>query len=62
MGATIPGDSTGICPKDAEYDHQVAASANAPRYTKPVQALTCYVGIKHVFVVHAVSGDDDGAQ
>lgn len=39
----------------AEYDRQVEALANTPRYTKPVQALTCYKGIKHVFALTMIT-------
>ncbi|MDH3772569.1 MAG: IS110 family transposase, partial [Nitrospirota bacterium] len=35
----------------AEYDQQIGALATTPRYEKPVQALTCYKGIKHLFAL-----------
>jgi transposase len=32
----------------AEYDQQIEALANSPRYEKPVRALSCYKGIKEI--------------
>jgi len=34
----------------AEYDQQIEALVKTPRYEKPVQALTCYKGIKLKFL------------
>ena len=38
-----------------EYDDQIDALANSPRYQKPVQALTCYKGIKHLFALTMIT-------
>ena len=35
----------------AEYDQEIETLATTPRYEKPVQALTCYKGIKHIFAL-----------
>ncbi len=39
----------------AEYDRQVELLANTPRYQKPVQALICYKGIKHIFALTMIT-------
>ena len=38
-----------------EYDGQIEALASSPRYQKPVQALTCYKGIKHLFALTMIT-------
>ncbi len=38
-----------------EYDQQIGALATTPRYEKPVQALTCYKGIKHIFALTMIT-------
>ena len=39
----------------AQYDAQIEALARSPRYQKPVQALTCYKGIKHLFALTMIT-------
>ena len=39
----------------AEYDQQIEDLANTQRYEKPVQALTCYKGIKHTFALTMIT-------
>jgi len=39
----------------AEYDEQIDQLANTPRYIKPVQALTCYKGIKNLFALTMIT-------
>jgi transposase len=38
-----------------EYGEQIEALASSPRYQKPVQALTCYKGIKHLFALTMIT-------
>jgi transposase len=38
-----------------EYDEQVEALARTPQYEKPVQALTCYKGIKNLFALTMIT-------
>ena len=38
-----------------KYDEQIEALATSPRYQKPVQALTCYKGIKHHFALTMIT-------
>jgi len=37
------------------YDEQIEALATSPRYQAPVQALTCYKGIKHHFALTTIT-------
>jgi transposase len=39
----------------AEYAEQVEVLARTPRYEKPVQALTCYKGIKNLFALTMIT-------
>jgi transposase len=39
----------------ADYGQQIEALATAPRYEKPVQALTCYKGIKNTFALTMIT-------
>jgi transposase len=39
----------------AKYDKQIEALAASPRYQAPVQALTCYKGIKHHFALTMIT-------
>jgi len=39
----------------AEYDQQIEALAKTPRYQKPVQALSCYKGIKALFALTMIT-------
>lgn len=39
----------------AEYGEQVDALAKTPQYEKPVQALTCYKGIKNLFALTMIT-------
>ena len=39
----------------AEYDQQIEDLATAPRYEKPVQAFTCYKGIKNTFALTMIT-------
>jgi transposase len=39
----------------AKYDEQIEALAASPRYQAPVQALTCYKGIKHHFALTMIT-------
>lgn len=39
----------------ANYGQQIEALAKAPRYQKPVQALTCYKGIKDLFALTMIT-------
>jgi transposase len=39
----------------AEYDEQVEVLAQTPQYEKPVQALTCYKGIKNLFALTMIT-------
>jgi transposase len=38
-----------------DYTQQIEALANTPRYQKPVQALTCYKGIKNLFALTMIT-------
>jgi transposase len=38
-----------------EYEQQVEALAKTSRYQQPVQALTCYKGIKHIFALTMIT-------
>ena len=38
-----------------EYEQQIEALASTPRYEKPVQALTCYKGIKNIFALTMIT-------
>lgn len=39
----------------AEYGQQIEALAKTPRYEQPVQALTCYKGIKNLFALTMIT-------
>jgi transposase len=39
----------------AEYNQQIEALAQTERYQKPVQALTCYKGIKTIFALTMIT-------
>ncbi len=39
----------------ADYAQQIEALAKTPRYEKPVQALTCYKGIKNIFALTMIT-------
>src|ERR671919_1007658 len=39
----------------AEYDQQIEALAKTPRYERPVQALSCYKGIKNIFALTMIT-------
>ena len=39
----------------ADYGQQVEALAKSRRYEKPVQALTCYQGIKNIFALTMIT-------
>lgn len=39
----------------ADYGQQIEALAKTPRYEKPVQALTCYKGIKNTFALTMIT-------
>ena len=39
----------------AEYDQQIQRLAKTQRYEKPVQALTCYKGIKNIFALTMIT-------
>ena len=39
----------------AEYNQQIEVLAKTPRYEKPVQALTCYKGIKNLFALTMIT-------
>ena len=39
----------------AEYDQQIETLAESPYYEKPVQALTCYKGIKSIFALTMIT-------
>jgi transposase len=38
-----------------EYDQQIEVLAKTPYYEKPVQALTCYKGIKNIFALTMIT-------
>ena len=38
-----------------EYEQQIEALVRTPRYEKPVQALTCYKGIKNIFALTMIT-------
>ena len=42
----------------AEYNQQIEAPAQTERYQKPVQALTCYKGIKTIFALTMITEID----
>ncbi|MCU7930194.1 MAG: transposase [Candidatus Thiodiazotropha sp. (ex Codakia rugifera)] len=39
----------------AEYEQQIETLAKTQRYEKPVQALTCYKGIKNIFALTMIT-------
>jgi transposase len=39
----------------AAYDQEIESLAKSPLYEKPVQALTCYKGIKHIFALTMIT-------
>jgi len=39
----------------AEYGQQVEVLASTPRYQEAVQSLTCYKGIKNIFVLTMIT-------
>jgi transposase len=39
----------------AAYDEEIEALAETPRYREPVQALSCYKGIKHLFALPLIT-------
>ena len=42
-----------------EYAQQIEALAKTPHYEKPVQALTCYKGIKQLFALTMITEISD---
>lgn len=46
----------------AEYDQEIESLAKTPRYAKPVQALTCYKGIKNIFALTMITEIGDIAR
>jgi len=46
----------------SEYDQEIETLAKTPRYEKPVQALTCYKGIKNIFALTMITEIGDIAR